>query len=323
MKHPVKIAFLMDDISTISPTKDSTLALMIEAQKRGWELYYFQLDDLVMKGDSPEALMFQVKVMPSPQSWYELGESSCRALTDMDVIMMRKDPPFNLDYITATYILERAQEMGVMVLNDPKSLRDENEKIFAMRFPLCCPPSLLSRSMNEIKAFLEEHKKIVLKPLDLMGGRSIFVLEHNDPNCGVIIEHMTQKGSHFVQAQKYIPEIQQVGDKRIILIDGEFFPYAITRIPKRGDHRGNISAGARVEGVQLTERDRWICNQIAPVLKAKNIHFAGIDIIGDYLTEINITSPTGIQEIDKIFGTNLAGELIDAIEQRLKHIKKA
>lgn len=313
-----KVGVVMDPISEIKPYKDTSLAVMLEMQSRGWELFCIGMEDLVLRSGKAEAFMTQVQVHRSNDHWYDAGEGHTAALSDLDMILMRKDPPFDMEYITATYILERAQEQGVFVSNDPRSIRDENEKICATAFPKCSPESLVSRNKETILDFLDSQGKIVLKPLDLMGGQSIYVLEKNDPNARVTVEDMTHKGSRFIQAQAYLPDIRSGGDKRIMLIDGEAVPFGITRLPRHGDHRGNMAVGAEVKGFELSEHDHWICGQIGPVLKEKGLHFVGIDVIGEHLTEINVTSPTGIVEIDKLYGTNIAGQYCDFIESKLQ-----
>jgi glutathione synthase len=249
--------------------------------------------------------------------WFDLGEASPEPLADLDVILMRKDPPFDMEYIYTTYLLERAEEAGCLVVNRSGSLRDVSEKAYTMWFAECCPPTLITRTMEEIRRFLTELGSIVVKPLDGMGGRSIFVIHAGDPNSNVIIETITEAGTRFAMAQQYIREIAEGGDKRILLIDGQPYPHALARIPAAGDNRGNLAAGARAEGRELTEKDRWICERVGPVLREKGIIFAGLDVIGDYLTEINVTSPTGIRELQGFFGDNIAGLLFDAIEARL------
>lgn len=257
--------------------------------------------------------MHKVKVSEDPKHWFEnLGEEY-GPLGELDFILMRKDPPFDIEYIMATYILERAQEEGAMVLNEPRSLRDVNEKVFTAWVPQCCPPGLLTRSKSAIHSFLDAHQKIVLKPTGRMGGQSIFVISKGDPNANVIIEEMTQFGNRYVQAQKYIPEITTIGDKRILLINGNPVEYGITRIPGPGDHRGNLAVGAEAKGFTLTDRDRWICDQLKPILVERGLFFVGIDVIGDYMTEINVTSPTGIREINKFGNLDVAALVFDEL----------
>lgn len=312
----------MDPIDSINPKKDTTFAFMIEAQKRGFQLEYMELKDLQMSNGEAEANMSRVKVIDNAQSWFELEDSIIEPLNSLDVILMRKDPPYDIEYIMATYILERAQSQGVLVMNDPRSLRDANEKVFATFFPQCCPPNILTRSISSLFEFLEKQESIVLKPTDKMGGQSVFVVAKGDLNAPVLFEEMTRKGTRFIQAQSYIPEIQTSGDKRILLIDGEPIEKGITRIPGLNDHRGNLSAGAQCHGLTLTERDLWICKQIGPDLKRMGLQFVGIDIIGDFLTEINVTSPTGVREIDNIFSMNVSSLFFDVITKNLELKKK-
>jgi glutathione synthase len=311
---PIKIGFVMDRIETINPKKDTTLAFMLEAQSRGWELVYLTLEDLILNNDNAEGLFRFIKVFHDLDKWYEVLKQTMSPLKSLDIIFMRKDPPFDIEYIMATYILEHAQKEGVLLINNPRSLRDANEKVFTSNFPQCCPPSVLTRSKEVIKNFIELHQKIVLKPTDKMGGQSIFVISKNDPNTNVIIEEMTRFGSKYVQAQAYIPEIIH-GDKRILLINGVPISKGISRIPQNNDHRGNMAAGAMVQGFELTERDLWICHQLSDELKSRGLFFVGIDIIGDYLTEINVTSPTGVLEIDRIFNLNCSSLVFDALEK--------
>jgi glutathione synthase len=236
----------------------------------------------------------------------------------MDVILMRKDPPFNMQYVVATYILERAEAHGALVVNGPQGLRDANEKTFLAWFPECVPPSLICRSLDEMRAFAERHRKVVVKPLDLMGGRSVFVTDVADGNHNVILETVSDYGSRYIMLQKYLPEIVESGDRRIILIDGQPVPQALVRIPSGGDHRGNMDAGAAVEVRPLTERERWICDQIGPILRDKGLLFAGIDVIGEFMTELNVTSPTGIRELERETDLKIASQLFDAIESRFE-----
>lgn len=308
----------MDPIASIHPEKDTSLAFMLEAQLRGWKIVYMEMADLFLRDGRAEARMRYVKVFNDLNKWFEFTGEEYGALADLDVILMRKDPPFDIEFIVATYILERAEAGGAVVVNNPRSLRDANEKIFTAWFPQCCPPSLLTRSVTAVQTFLETNGKIVVKPTDKMGGKSVYVIAKGDPNTNVILDEITGSGQRYIQAQKYIPEIETSGDKRIILIDGIPVDYGIARIPSEGDHRGNLAAGAKAKGFELTERDRWICNQIGPTLKERGLLFTGIDVIGDFLTEINVTSPTCIREIDKIYNTNIAAMFFDALQNILQ-----
>jgi len=318
MSHKTRrLGVVMDPIADIKPAKDSTLAMLLEAQARGWEIRYMEQADLWVRDGHLQARTRGLTVRDSADDWFDLDEPRPEPLAALDLILMRKDPPFDMEYIYTTYLLERAEEAGCLVVNRTASLRDVSEKAYTMWFADCCPPTLITRSMGEMRAFLTDHGSIVVKPLDGMGGRSIFVVHAGDPNSNVIFETITAAGARFAMAQRYIPEIAEGGDKRILIIDGEPYPHALARIPPPGDNRGNLAVGARAEGRELTERDRWICGRVGPVLREKGIVFAGLDVIGDYLTEINVTSPTGIRELQKFFGDNIAGLMFDAIEARL------
>jgi glutathione synthase len=316
------LGVVMDPIETIKPKKDSTLAMLLAAQRAGWSLVYFRQQDLMVRDGAPLGAGRHVEVRDDPHEWFTLGGSWNAGLETLDVLLMRKDPPFDMEYIYTTYILELAEHRGLLVVNKPASLRDINEKAYTAWFPQCTPPSLVTRSRNELLGFLGEHGRIVLKPFDGMGGRSIFVVSAGDPNVNVIIETLTDDGEKFTLAQRYIPEIVH-GDKRILLIDGEPIDHALARIPAPGEHRGNLVMGAKGEGRALTDRDRWLCEQVGPTLRAKGVIFAGLDVIGDYLTEINVTSPTGIRELDRQYGIDIAAKLIDAIGRKLRHTERA
>jgi len=318
MTNPHRLlGVVMDPIEGITPAKDSTLAMMLAAQKRGWKIIYFLQSDLSVQNGAPLGHGRNIHVEDDSDSWYEFGEDWTGGLEELSALLMRKDPPFDMEYIYTTYILELAELRGLFVVNKPASLRDINEKAYTSWFPDCAPTGLVTRNSEQLKAFLAEHKKIVLKPLDGMGGKSIFILALGDANTNVIIETLTEDGARFTIAQKYIPEIRD-GDKRILIIDGVPVDYALARIPAPGESRGNLVTGAKGEGRELTERDRWICSRVGPILKSKGVVFAGLDVIGDYLTEINVTSPTGIRELDKQFSVDIAGMLFDAIDTRLQ-----
>jgi glutathione synthase len=272
------------------------------------------LNDLYLRNGRAYARTRTVTVQRDPQKWFEFHLEQDMPLDQLDVILMRKDPPFDQEYIYATYLLERAENLGVYVVNKPQSLRDANEKLFTAWFPQCCAETLVAREPERIRHFLHEQEEIILKPLDGMGGTSIFRLRRGDPNLSVILETMTRYKTCYVMAQKYLPEIVD-GDKRILLVNGEAVPYALARIPAPGETRGNLAAGGRAEGRKLTERDWWIANQVGLILREKGLIFAGIDVIGDTLTEINVTSPTCVQELDREFGLNIAGLLMDHIEK--------
>lgn len=310
------LGVVMDPIESIQPKKDSTLAMLLAARRRGWTLVYFRQQDLAVRDGAPLGRGTSLSVRDNPDSWFETGEPWVGGLEDLDVVLMRKDPPFDMEYVYTTYILELAENRGLLVVNKPASLRDINEKVYTAWFAHCTPPSLISRSRDEIKAFLEEQDKIVLKPLDGMGGRSIFVVARGDPNTNVILETLTEYGTRFTLAQRFLPEIRD-GDKRILLVDGEPLDYALARIPAPGETRGNLVMGARGEGRELSDRDRWLCGEVGPILRDKGVLFAGLDIIGDYLTEVNVTSPTGIRELDREYGVDAADMLLDVVEGRL------
>ena len=310
------IGIVMDPISAITIQKDSSFAMLLAAQAKGWSLYYMEQQDIFLQQGIVSASMKPLQVMEDSEQWYQLGESRTLPLADLDVILMRKDPPFDMEYIYSTYLLEQAQEAGVLVVNNPQSLRDANEKLFTAWFPQCCPATLVTRQASLIRDFQQQHSDIILKPLDGMGGASIFRVKAGDPNFSVIIETLTDHGRTSIMAQQFIPEISE-GDKRILMINGEPVPYALARIPAKGETRGNLAAGGRAEGRPLTERDRWICQQVGPKLREKGLLFVGLDVIGDYLTEINVTSPTCIRELDQQFNLNIAGDLMTSIEQQL------
>jgi glutathione synthase len=306
----------MDPIEAISPKKDSSLAMLLEAERRGYEIHYLQQADLKLVAGEAIGRSRRLHVRDNLDDWFDKGDEQEVSLGDLDVILMRKDPPFDMEYIYTTYILERAEVAGALIVNSPQALRDMNEKAYTAWFADCSPPTLITRSMTDMKRFVEDHKKVVVKPLDGMGGKSIFVIDHGDNNANVIIETLTDYGTRFAMAQVFIPEISK-GDKRILLIDGEAIPYSLARIPPADDNRGNLVIGALAEGRDLSERDRWICGRVGPILKEKGVIFCGIDVIGDYMTEINSTSPTGIRELDQMFELNIAGTLFDAIEKKL------
>ena len=306
----------MDPIESIKPKKDSTLAMLLEAERRGAEIQYMRQGDLKILGGVALGRARRLRVRDDPADWFEIGEQAEIRLGELDAILMRKDPPFDMEYVYTTYVLGRAEAAGALVVNAPQALRDINEKAYTAWFPQCAPLTLITRSMGEMKGFLAEHRKIVVKPLDGMGGKSIFVVAAGDNNANVIFETLTNEGSRFAMAQVFIPEIRD-GDKRILLVDGEPIPHALARIPSADDNRGNLVMGAVGEGRELTDQDRAICSEVGPVLRDMGIVFAGLDVIGDYLTEVNVTSPTGIRELDRIFGLNIAGTLFDAIEARL------
>ncbi|HEV7165942.1 MAG TPA: glutathione synthase [Gammaproteobacteria bacterium] len=309
------LGVVMDPIGSITPYKDTTLAMLLAAQARGWLLSYMEQPGLYLLGGEARARRRALTVRDDPKDWYSLGAEVDGPLSGLDLILMRKDPPFDMEYVYSTYILERAEQAGVRVVNRPQALRDANEKAYTAWFPQCCPPTLMTREMGRMRTFLEEHKKIVVKPLDGMGGSMVFVLAQGDPNTSVVLETLTQRGDRLAVAQKFIPEIKD-GDKRILLIDGEPVPYALARVPAPGEARGNLAAGGTGVGVPLTERDRWICAQVAPALREKGLLFVGLDVIGDWLTEINVTSPTCVRELDKLYSLDIAGQFMDMLAKK-------
>jgi glutathione synthase len=313
----LRLAVVMDPIADIKYAKDSTLAMLLAASRAGFELYYMELSDLHLRDGVALGRARPLQVFADPQRWFSLGEEKVHQLGDFAAILMRKDPPFDTEYIYATYILERAEEQGALVVNRPRGLRDMNEKVYTAWFPECCAPTLVTRNMADMRAFLDEHGKIVCKPLDGMGGRSIFVVERGDKNTNVILEMLTDYGERFAIAQRYLPEIVQTGDSRILLVDGEAVPYALARIPSAEDNRGNLAAGATGRGRELNERDRFLAGRIGPVVARQGMLFVGIDVIGGFVTEINVTSPTGIRELDRQFELDIGGLLIAAIRKRL------
>ena len=306
----------MDPIASINFEKDTTLALLLAAQKHGYEIFYMEQADLYLDNSEPYAKMGRLKVYDHPQKWFDLEKSSPQHLSQLDVILMRKDPPFDSEFIYSTYILEAAERLGTLIVNRPQSLRDCNEKVFATHFPQCTPPLIVSRDQVLLSAFLEDHEEVVYKPLDGMGGTSIFRVKRGDQNLNVILETLTADGKNTIMAQKYLPEITS-GDKRILVVDGVVIPYCLARIPPKGEFRGNLAVGGTGLVKPLSERDLWIAEQVSPVLKEKGLIFVGLDVIGDYLTEINVTSPTCVREIDKLHNTAIGETLMEAIEVRL------
>ncbi len=317
----LSVAVLMDPIGQIKIAKDSSFAMLLEAQRRGHALHYFEQGDLALRDGAPWAHITPLQVREDARQWFTLAQPQWRDLREMDVVLMRKDPPVDAQFIYDTMVLQEAQRGGVTVVNDPRSLRDCNEKLFALEFPQCIAPALVARDAAELRRFVSEHGEVVLKPLDGMGGRGIFRVKAGDSNLNSMLETLLGGDAHgagrqLAIAQKYIPEIV-AGDKRILVIDGEPVPYALARIPQGDEFRGNLAAGGRGEGVELSERDRWIVAQVSPELRRRGLLFVGLDVIGDYLTEINVTSPTCIRELDAQYGLNIAGQLFDVIEQQV------
>jgi glutathione synthase len=312
-----QLAVVMDPIADIKYSKDSTLAMLLSAAANGFELWYLELEDLFLRDGVACGHARPLQVQADPQRWFELAPAATRRLGDFDVILMRKDPPFDTEYIYASYILQRAEEQGALVVNRPQGLRDMNEKVYTAWFPQCCAPTLITRNMSDMHAFLREHDKIVCKPLDGMGGRSIFVTEIGDKNSNVIFETLTAYGERYAMVQRYLPDIVTSGDSRILLVDGQAVPFALARIPSDEDNRGNLAAGATGVGRPLTERDQFLASEIGPKLAEQGMLFVGLDVIGGFVTEINVTSPTGIRELDRQFGIDIATLLIAAIQRRL------
>lgn len=310
------LAVVMDPIGSITIKKDSTFAMLLEATRRGWQLYYMEQSDLYLYHGEARGRTRGLSVRDDPDDWYTLGEERDTRLGALDVILLRKDPPFDQEFLYMTYILELATAQGALVANDPRSVRDANEKLFVSWFPDCAPATLVSRERSRLKEFIIEHGDVVLKPLDSMGGQSVFRVRHDDDNLNVILETMTRLETRTIIAQKFVPEIRD-GDKRILVIDGVPFEYALARIPAAGETRANLAAGGRGVGVPLSSRDRLICDQVSPVLRDKKLLFVGLDVIGDYLTEINVTSPTCIRELDALYDTNISTKVLDSIESHL------
>jgi glutathione synthase len=317
MKLAQRLGVVMDPIADIKYAKDSTLAMLLAAQARGFALSYMEQADLSLRDGTAYGRLRALTVAANESTWFALGEPRVEPLSALDCILMRKDPPFDTEYIYTTYILERAEDAGALVVNRPQGLRDMNEKVYTAWFPECCAATLITRDMTDMHAFLQEQRKIVAKPLHGMGGRAIFVVEAADKNSQVIFETLSDYGERFIIVQRYLPEIVESGDSRILLIAGEPVPYALARIPLPTDNRGNLAAGARGVGRSLNERDRWLCGRIGPRLQERGMLFVGLDVIGGFVTEINVTSPTGIRELDLQFGTDIGARLMEAIEQRL------
>lgn len=313
----LRTGVVMDPIGQIKSYKDSTFAMLLEAQRRGHVLYYMEPRDIFAKDGRAFAGMQQLEVRDNTTDWFSLNPVGNKPLDELDIILMRRDPPFDMDYIYTTYMLELAEKAGTLVINRPQSLRDANEKFFINNFPQCCVPMIISSSSSLIREFVLQHVHCVVKPLDGMGGESVFQVSEPDMNLNVILETITLHDSRPVMAQRYIDEISE-GDKRILVVNGEPVPYALARYAGKGDFRGNLAKGGSSKGVALSERDRWICSQVAPELKKRGILFAGLDVIGDWLSEVNVTSPTCIRELDEEFGLNIAGQLFDGVEAILK-----
>jgi glutathione synthase len=311
----MKLGVIMDPVAGVKVEKDTTLALLLAAQSRGWELYYMEMNDVYLADSMPRARARILTVTDDASDWYRFHRHTELALPELDVVLMRKDPPFNMEYIYMTYILEHAAEQGTVVVNAPAALRDINEKASITRFPQCIPPTLISRDRQDLLAFIEQHGQVILKPLDGMGGASVFRVDREDVNTNIIIETLTRNSQSFIMAQQFLAAIKQ-GDKRILLIDGQPYEHALARIPKSGEIRGNLAVGGTGKGVDLSDRDYWICEQVGPRLSAMGLVFVGLDVIGDYLTEINVTSPTCVRELERIYGDDIAGRVMDCVARK-------
>jgi glutathione synthase len=312
----MKLGVLLDPLHQLKPNKDTSIALIQRAQEMGWSCSVFTQKDLFCQQGRAFAKVYDLKIGDlSTKDWASIDEGHERPLGEFDILLMRKDPPFDIEYIYTTYFLELAEREGVLVANKPQSLRDANEKFFTLNFPQCCPETLVSRNIKKLKSFWEKHQQVIFKPLEGMGGNSVFHVEEQGKNLAVILEVLTKNQTQTIIAQSYIEEIKSSGDKRILLINGEPVPYALARIPAPGELRGNLAAGAQGKVVAITERDRWICDQIAPTLQAKGLYFVGIDVIGDYLTEINITSPTCLREITAATQLDIAGDFLNGLQR--------
>ena len=310
----MKLGIIMDPINRINIKKDSSFAILLAAQSRGWDLYYMEQHNLYINNDIPMANIQYLTVTDNTEQWFSLSEQHPEELSNLDMILMRKDPPFDLEYIYTTYILEHAERLGTLVVNNPLALRNVNEKFYITHFKECIAPTRVSRDMDVLLDFIKQEQDTIIKPLDGMAGQSIYRVNESDPNCKVILETITGNGNRFVMAQKYLPEICK-GDKRILLIDGKPVPYALARIPATGETRGNLARGGSGKGIELSERDRWICQQVGPCLRDMGLLFVGLDVIGDYLTEINVTSPTCIRELDSLYNIDIGDQLMDILEK--------
>lgn len=311
-----KLGVIMDPIEQVHFSKDSTLALLFEASRRGWSIHYMQQKDLCLRDHQVFGNMHLLTLFENKQPWFKISDQTLHPLSELDVVLMRKDPPVDMNYIYATQLLEIAEKQGVKIFNRPASLRDCNEKIFANWFPDCCPPTLISTDAFAIKSFLKEQKEIVVKPVDAMGGYGIFRIQAQELNTNVILEMLTERGTRPIIAQRYLPEIQ-AGDKRVLMIDGQPIDAALARIPAPNETRGNLAAGGTGVPVPLSKRDHMICEQVGPVLREKGLLFVGLDIIGDYLTEINVTSPTCIRELEKATPLKISAAFLDALERKI------
>jgi glutathione synthase len=316
----MKIAFLMDPLAHLKPYKDTSILLLQSAESLGWEAVYFTQADLFCEEGKPYAKVYKLKLrsLRSPD-WVTTQSLGVHPLSDFDIVFMRKDPPFDIDYIYTTYALELAEDQGVFVVNRPQSLRDVNEKFFTLHFPQCCPKTLVSQDIEQLRVFWQAEQEVIFKPLAGMGGQSIFYAGPKERNVSVILEVLTNNQTRPIMAQRYIPDITSKGDKRILLLHGKPIAYALARIPAKGELRGNLAAGATGQVVSLTKRDHWLCEQIGPVLLKKGLYFVGLDVIGDYVTEINVTSPTCLREISTAKQLNIAGDFLRELEKTVKN----
>ncbi|WP_417445446.1 glutathione synthase [Kangiella sp.] len=310
------LLMVMDPIDQVNIVKDTSFGLLLEAQRRGWDLYYCQQQDLYLEQGEIRASCQSLTVFNDPKQWFALQAPEQKGLHHFGAVFMRKDPPFDMNYIYSTYLLELAQNQGTLVVNNPRSLRDCNEKLFTAWFPELTPPTLVSSNSRLLKQFVIEQKDVILKPLDGMGGASIFRIKQDDPNTSVIIETLTEGGKHMAMAQRFIPEITQ-GDKRILVVNGEVIPYVLARIPQKGETRGNLAAGGSGVPMPISEQEKRLAETIAPELVKRGLYFVGLDVIGDYVTEINVTSPTCMRELDKEYGINIAAKLFEGLEQQV------
>lgn len=312
----IRLGVVMDPVDHIKAYKDTTVGLLREAARRAYQIFYLEPGDLSLRDGTVYGHARALTVHADDTRWCTLAAAQLMPLADLDVVLMRKDPPFDMEYIYTTYLLEMVAARGTLVINNPRGLRDANEKLFAAWFPDVTPPTLVTRRYADLRDFLAAHGDIIVKPLDGMGGASVFRVRAEDPNTNVILETMTGHETRLTMAQRYLPAIAD-GDKRILMIDGTAVPYALARIPAPGENRGNLAAGGRGEGRALTPTDHAIAARVGPELRARGLLFVGLDVIGEYLTEINVTSPTGLRELDTAFGLSLAAQLFDAVEPRL------
>ena len=313
----MKLAFILDPLDSLKTYKDTSVAIMREAATRGHRLFAIMPEDLVWRPGTVTCFARELVLTGDKYKWYEASEPEELSLAAFDAVLMRKDPPFDMEYVYSTYLLELAESAGAKVFNSPRAIRDTNEKMAIAQFPQFTAPTIVTRHEALLRGFLAEHGDIILKPLDGMGGTSVFRLHLTDPNIGVVIETLTHYGRRTIMAQRYIPDIVK-GDKRILLIAGEPVPYCLARIPKPGETRGNLAAGGRGVAQPLSTRDREIASTIGPQLAARGLLLVGLDVIGDYLTEVNVTSPTCFQEITEQTGHNVAGQMLDALERELQ-----